>query len=163
MGPFSVRTALNAALGIAEPPHRRTAAPFGTRTFAVLWADRRRLRSGPLRVGLLFYLMCIYIYTHIRFPLPTLPRIPLSPSVLLSPRDGRMLPTSMGESVEKVCKSAALLVLFARPFTPARLYARVTQRSPPQPGRTSSSPLCYTACPVTLGAHSVSPARLLCF
>lgn len=128
----------------------------------------RRLRCCELRGGCSsirrsafgFLYFILYIFSFFFFPLPTPPRFPSAFFPLLSSPDGRMLPTSMGESVEKVCKSAVARVictpLYTRPaFTHPLHNAHLLCTA-----KASSKPLRSTACPIALGAtqHQLSSA-----
>lgn len=131
----------------------------------------RRLRCCELRGGCSsirrsafgFLYFILYIFSFFFFPLPTPPRFPSAFFPLLSSPDGRMLPTSMGESVEKVCKSAVARVICTPLYTRPALcthYTTLTSFARPRlpPSRSVLQPA-----PSHWGPRSISSARLLCF
>lgn len=128
----------------------------------------RRLRCCELRggcssirrsaFGFLYFILYILFFF---FPSQLLHGFP-QPFFLSSPRQmGGCCPHQWVNPWRKYA-NPLLLVLFARLFTPVRLYAPITQRSPPLHGQGFLQPAPFYSLPHRTGGHAAS-AQLSCF
>ena len=166
MGPFSV-----CFLSVFCPTrfergcgNRGPAVPLccsGFRRLRCCGVERRLQFHPTLCVGVLYFILYIYTYIFLFFPPPNSATVSLS--LFSSPRQmGGCCPHQWVNPWRKYANPPLLLVLFARLFTPVRLYAPITQRSPPLHGQDFLQPAPFYSLLHHTGGHAAS-AQLGCF